>query len=160
MPTNLVGASIWEEELYEHLTSHEENERGLLAQYQDAASTSQSHAFRYLSKLIIEDEIRHHRVFGELASALKTDAELRPEEPAVPRLDHWGPDAGRVLEFTEELLERERADAKELRRLSAHLKDVKDNTLWQLLVKLMEMDTAKHIEILEFVKRHARRTRQ
>ena len=28
------------------------------------------------------------------------------------------------------------------------MKDVKDTTMWWLLVRLMEMDTAKHIEIL------------
>jgi len=31
-------------------------------------------------------------------------------------------------------------------------------SLWPLLVELMEMDTAKHIEILTFVKHHAQRT--
>jgi hypothetical protein len=158
MAMKLVGASVWEEELYEHLTSHEENERGFLEKYQNAAESSASAAFGYLCALIVEDEIRHHRVFGELASALKADAELRPEGPAVPRLDHWGPDAPLVVKLTEELLERERTDAKELHRLAADLKNVKDETLWQLLVKLMEMDTAKHIEILEFVKRHARKS--
>jgi hypothetical protein len=158
MKTELVGASVWEDELYGHLTSHEEKEGALLVEYRDAAATSQSPAFRYLSALILEDEIRHHRVFQELASALKTDAELRPEEPAVPRLDRWGPDVAHVLELTYDFLERERADAKELHRLAAHLKDVKNHTLWQLLVKLMEMDTAKHIEILKFAKRHARKS--
>jgi hypothetical protein len=48
-------------------------------------------AFQYLASLIIGDEIRHHRMFKELASALRTDAEFRPEPPAIPRLDHWGP---------------------------------------------------------------------
>src|SRR5664280_2064692 len=72
--TKLVGASVWEEELYEFLTSHEQSEREVLDEYQEAATSSGSSAFRYLSALIVEDEIRHHRVFVELASALKTDA--------------------------------------------------------------------------------------
>ena len=157
MANSLMGASVWEERLYQHLASHEDAERGLLEEYQDAAKNSQSQAFGYLASLIVEDEIRHHRVFRDLASALKTDAELRPEQPAVPRLDHWGPDPAAVTELTERLLERERADAKELHRLAGELKEVKDTTLWQLLVRLMEMDTAKHVEILDFVKRHARK---
>ena len=154
MATSLTGASVWEEELYQHLSSHEQTERGLLVEYQEAAANSQSPAFEYLAGLIVEDEIRHHRVFRDLASALKTDAELRPEQPAVPRMDHWGPNAARVLELTDKLLERERADERELHHLARQLKDVKDTTLWQLLVRLMEMDTAKHVEILDFVKRH------
>ena len=159
MATKLLGASVWEHELCEHLTSHEQNERGLLEEYQTAAARSWSPAFRYLSALILEDEHRHHRVFQELASALESDVEMQLEEPAVPRrLHHWGPDAAQVVQLTEELLAREHADAKELHRLAGGLKSVKDETLWRLLIKLMEMDTTKHIKIPEFVKRHARKS--
>ncbi len=158
MATKLTGASLWEEELYGHLTSHEENEQDLLVEYRTAAERSRSDAFCYLTGLIVEDEIRHHRVFGQLASALRSDAELRSDTPAVPRLDHWGPDPAAVVELTESLLDKEYADSRELRRLAAHLEDLEGVSLWPLLVKLMEMDTAKHIEILTFVKRHAQRT--
>ncbi len=63
------------------------------------------------------------------------------------------------MRLTVSLLARERADEKELRRLSARLATLKDDTMWQLLVRLMEMDTDKHIAILEFVRRHARDVR-
>jgi hypothetical protein len=155
MMTTLIGASVWENDLYEHLTSHERTERELLGEYRAAAAASQSPSFQYLVALIVEDEIRHHRVFQDLASALKTDAELRPEQPLVPRLGQLGPDGQRVIDLTDQLLEREQADSRELRRLAKDLRDVKDTTLWELLVKLMEMDTTKHIEILEFIQRHA-----
>jgi rubrerythrin len=157
MATNLVGASVWEEQLYEHLTSHEQQERGLLVEYQEAAASSRSPAFQYLVSLIVEDEKRHHRVFQDLASALRADVELRPEQPAIPRLDLWGSEAAHIIELTEQLLERERTDARELHRLARELKDVKDTTMWQLLVKLIEMDTAKHVEILEFIEHHAKK---
>ncbi len=157
MTFKLVGASVWEEKLYEHLESHEDTERELLVEYEQAAGASESPAFRYLVSLIVEDEIRHHRLFRELASALRTDAEMRPEQPAIPRLDRWGPDPRHVVQLTERLLEHEHADAKELQRLSGELKDVKDTTMWLLLVKLMAMDTAKHTEILDFVRRHAQK---
>jgi hypothetical protein len=58
-----------------------------------------------------------------------------------------------------QLLDREHADADELHRLVRQLKDMRDATMWQLLIKVMEMDTAKHIEILEFVKGHAQKER-
>ncbi len=154
--SKLTGASTWEEDLYEHLTSHETTEGAMLAEYRDAATTSSSGAFRYLSALIMEDEIRHHKVFRDLASALKNDVELNPETPAIPHMGTWGDDAASVLRMTEELLEREREDAKELKELTSELKSLKDESLWPLLVRLMEMDTAKHIEILKFVRRHVR----
>ena len=165
MAGNLVGASVWEAALHDHLTSHEESERGLLEEYRAAAEGSQSAAFRYLVGLIVEDEIRHHRVFRELAEALQSDVNLRSEEPVVPRLDRWGPDAAdalmhlwveaEVLRLTETLLEREHADARELARLGDHLEDLEGTSLWPLLVELMEMDTEKHIKVLRFVQRNA-----
>ena len=158
MAGNLVGASVWEAALYDHLTSHEESERGLLEEYRAAADGSQSAAFRYLVGLIVEDEIRHHRVFRELAEALQSDVDLRSEEPVVPRLDRWGPDAAEVLRLTETLLEREHADARELAQLGDHLEDLEGTSLWPLLVELMQMDTDKHIRILRFVQRNAART--
>jgi rubrerythrin len=154
----LIGASVWEVQLYEHLDSHEGRERERLVQYQQAATDSDSPAFRYLASLIVEDEIRHHRVLRDLASALQTQAELRPDEPAIPRLEQWGADPQRIIELSEQLLTEERTDAEELHRLSRELRDLKDTTLWQLLVDLMEMDTAKHMKILEFVRRHAGQT--
>jgi predicted NACHT family NTPase len=153
----LDDATHWDVELYEHLTSHEANERALLEKYQDCANGSSSRAFRYLCALIVEDEIRHHRIFAELAKALRHESDLEAGEPIVPRLGSWGSDAAEIADLTDELLSQEHADAKELRRLTKSLKNFKDDTMWQLLVRLMEMDTAKHIEILDFVKQHASR---
>ena len=115
MARKLVGASVWEEELYGHLISHVDNERDILVGYQQAAAESGSPAFRYLASLIIEDEIRHHRIFDDLAEALRADAELRPETPQVPRLDGWGPNRERILALTESLIAQEEHDAQELR---------------------------------------------
>ena len=154
MVSKLVGASVWEEKLYEHLTSHEETEREMLVEYQQAAADSSSPAFRYLASLIVEDEIRHHRIFRELAETLKADAEMRPGEPAIPHL-RWGPDAHRVVELSSRLVEHEKTDAKALRDVGKELSDLKDTTLWHLLVRMAEMDTQKHIMILEFARDHA-----
>lgn len=154
MVTPLAGASVWESELYGHLTGHEESERALLAEYARIAEHSSSAAFRYLVGLIVEDETRHHELLRQLAESLRADVELRRDDPAVPRLANWGA-ADDVIEATDRLLAEERADRKRLRQLARELKDVYDTTLWGLLVELMEMDTAKHIAILRFARRHA-----
>jgi rubrerythrin len=157
MAETLIGAAPWEQELYDHLATHQEKERGLLERYQQAAAESGSAAFRYLVTLILEDEVRHHRLFADLSESLRTDTELRPQEARIPRLDYWGDHRQLILELTDGLLAQERSDAKDLRRLGKQLDDVKDTTLWHLLVELMEADTAKHIRILQFIKRNARR---
>ncbi|MDA8044278.1 MAG: hypothetical protein M0Z30_03430 [Actinomycetota bacterium] len=157
MQEQLSGASVWEQSLYDHLTSHEENERELLVEYQHAAAESQSAAFRYLTALIIEDEVRHHRMIHELAESLRMDTEMQSGEPVVPRLGGWGPDSHRIAELGDRLLEHEEMDLQFLRRLRKEMDTIKDTTMWPLLVKLMELDTTKHMEILNFVRRQARR---
>ena len=59
----LVGASMWERDLYEHLSTHADTERVLLEEYTAAAKKTESKALEYLVNLLIEDEIRHHRYF-------------------------------------------------------------------------------------------------
>ncbi len=157
MQEPLVGASVWEQTLFDHLTSHEENERELLVEYQQAAGESQSPAFRYLAALIVEDEMRHHRLLGEMAESLRLDAEMHPGEPAVPRLGGWGPDPHRVAELSDRLVQHEEMDLQFLKRLRKEMDTIKDTTMWPLLVKLMELDTTKHMEILNFVRRQSKR---
>jgi hypothetical protein len=55
------------------------------------------------------------------------------------------------MAVTDRLLAAERDDAKELKRLAKSLRDLRETTLWVLLVELMQADTAKHIKILSFI---------
>jgi bacterioferritin (cytochrome b1) len=59
-----------------------------------------------------------------------------------------------VRDLTDELINRERADLKELKKLQKDVSDLKDTTLWSLLVELMQRDTDKHIAMLRFVQTH------
>ncbi len=129
----------------------------MLEEYRSAAEASSSKAFEYLVNLLIEDEMRHHRIFLELADSLETIS-LRPgADPQVPYLDFNRTNKEAVLELTETLLEKEQQDALELKRLQRELGDVKDTSIWGLLVDLMQRDTQKHIAILKFVKKHTKR---
>ena len=150
----LAGGSVRQQLLYRHLTAHAIREEELVAGCQQAVDESSSGAFRYLAAMILEDEQRHHRLFAELARTVQSVADDR-KEVAVPRLGQWGFDRSHIVAMTEALLDCERADAHELQQLAIELDVAEDRTMWQLLVRLMQADTAKHIEILEFVNGHA-----
>lgn len=152
-----IGASSWEREIFDHLTKHIVQERELLDEYAHAARKTKSKALAYLINLLVEDERRHHGLFKQLAQSLKSGAELRPESPEVPRMDFHKESRAEVLEVTERFLKREEDDLRELRHLYYELSDVNNTTLWGLLVELMERDTDKHIAILRFAYRHAKR---
>jgi hypothetical protein len=147
----------WQRRLRSHLTGHVETEHGLVERYSVTAEQTESKAFRYLVKLLIEDETRHHRIFKELVDSLET-ATPYGKDPIVPYVDFDRADRALVLDGAEQLLAIEEEDARELRQLQHELRAVKDATLWSLLADLMQRDTQKHIAILRFVRGHARKS--
>jgi len=149
------GPSPWARQLYAHLKGHVETERAMLEKYAEVAERTDSKAFRYLVRLLIDEEVRHHRLFSEMADSLETQALMNPEEPDIPYMDFKRADRAAVLEGAKELLENEKRDIGELKRLQRDLRDMKDTTLWGILVDLMQRDTEKHIAILKFVRDHA-----
>ncbi len=151
------SASWWspaETQLFSHLSGHAAREGAILEEYVQAAKATESKALAYLIKILMEDERRHHGWFADLASSLETDASFSGKDPIVPRMDFHRADRVAVRNVTERLLEHEKADEKELNRLQKELQDVHDTSLWGLLVEVMQRDTAKHISILTFVKKH------
>jgi rubrerythrin len=132
------------------LQTHGAREGVALAAYQRVAETSSADAsVRYLVRLILDDEVRHHRVFDEMANGLKSFVWEVDIEPRVPDMSPR-PDPA-LLEETHRLLAFEKEDARELRRLRKALKHSPRSSLHPLLVDLMLHDTKKHIAILEHI---------
>lgn len=127
----------------------------MLGEYAKIAETTESKALGYVIGLLLDDERRHHGFFNDLASSLKSEAEFSTDDPVVPRLDLDRIERSELIDTTERLLANERDDLKELKRLRKELGDVKDTTLWDLLLDIMTRDTEKHIAMLRFVEKHA-----
>jgi hypothetical protein len=82
-------------------------------------------------------------------NALRSSVE-RTDESTVPLVRNVAnPEA--LRDATAELLDRERSDARELKRLSKELRDLRGTSVWPVLVEVMERDTEKHQTILTFV---------
>ena len=131
------------------LTSHIAKERDLLEQYQSAAERTGSAALHYLVNLLLEDEESNHRMFGELARALRDEIELSPN-PTVPRLDFDRRNAAPVVGVAEKLLANERSDVRDLKRLRKLMRDVADTTPLGLLVELLIRATQNRTAVLKF----------
>ncbi len=151
LPGPPPGISVWERRVYDHLVDHIRRESNALAAYQALADASASEATRYLAKLILEDEARHHRVLIEIVNTIAAF----PRSGPVPVVDaNPDPELARAVE---KLIDFERDDRKELSALAKELDPVSRTSLWALLVDMMREDTEKHLRILDFVKRYARR---
>lgn len=151
------GGSVWDDKIFNYFASHIESEEDLLASYGELADETRSEHVRYLVRLILEDEARHHRLFIEMANALRSAIELRPIDPRVPPLDRES-HAEKFLKQTERFLKLECEDAQQLQKLLKELRPMRGSTLWSLLLELMTLDTEKHIRILRFLYDHARRS--
>ncbi len=159
MTTNLMGASVWEQELYDHLISHVERERETLQAYAELAERTSSPGFAFLAKLILEDERRHHQLLADLAESLRTTAELSSESRPIPVLGINREDRAEILEQTERFLAIEEEDDRDLRRLARKMRDVRNTTMWVLVLRLIQDDNEKHRRILNFIRDRARERR-
>lgn len=157
----LRSGSVWERELATHLEEHLAEEGRLIEAYEGFRDDAPDHV-RYLIELVLEDEHRHHRLLDEMCNRICGDAALRERPQSVPRIvDQHSANAGakagaELLETTARFLALEREDTRMLRRLAREFRPIRDTTLLELLVHLMQLDTEKHIHILEFIRNHAR----
>jgi hypothetical protein len=154
--TELAG-SPWDEQLLAHFDAHVTGELELLEGYLSIRDSGPEHV-RYLIDMILTDEARHHQTFTELVNRLRSDIDFRDYEPKVPYVRRDPAGAQDLLEATDRFLAFEHADAKSLRQLRKELHPLRETTLFGLLVELMELDTKKHVAILEFIRRTAERT--
>jgi hypothetical protein len=113
---------------------------------------STDEGIRYLGRLIVEDEERHHDLITEMIGRIETwlhGGESSEATPSLtPRVD---PD---LLAETHMLIALEHDDAKELRLLKKELRYAPATSLLPILVELMLADTARHIEILRFIRNY------
>lgn len=135
------------------LEQHGAAEGKFLESYEAIAERSDTdEAVQYLIRLILDDERRHHKVFDEMANAIRSfmwEVPVEPQLPAISRRSN-----PELLAETERLLKFEKKDAKELRALKRALKGGQKSSLDPLMVELMLHDTAKHIAILKHIKRY------
>jgi hypothetical protein len=139
--------------MYLHVADHGRVEGEILDEYSSlAVDETLSPAFRYLARIILDDEVRHHQIFDDLAETMRQMAADGSAASPLPSLRGLHTDRIRIQRVTERLLEVERADLHELKDLAKRLKEFDKVTLWGLLIELMVDDTKKHIKILEFIR--------
>ncbi len=141
------------EALSDYLGRHVRAEQGALDAYAAALEGRPDDVASYLIAMILADEERHHGIFLEIQNSLESRIQWRDIEPSVPPLEVARESATLLLETTEELLALEREDARELKALRKQWsREPGERQLWALLVETAELDTKKHIRILEFLR--------
>ena len=102
------------------LRTHDEREGAILESYRRLVDESTDEGIRYLGRLIIEDEERHHRLITEMIGRIETWMHRGESTEATPSLmPRVDPD---LLAETHKLIALEHEDAKELRLLKKELR--------------------------------------
>jgi hypothetical protein len=131
--------------------SHVRDESYVLDRYEDLARSTADPGTRFLLQLILADERHHHQVFEQLRAAAAPGASIEnipgPPEPSAEEVPL-------LLEQTQRFIEFEHEDAASLKTLGRQLRASDTGSLWRLLVELMQLDTEKHLRILDYLKRH------
>ena len=142
--------NLAQHEVLQLLEQHGALEGEALQAYQAIVdSAPEEDGVTYLVRIILEDEERHHRIFEEMANAFRSmvwSAEVEPKMPPAPSGDR-----PELLATTKRLLAFEQHDRKELRSLRRRLKGTSGSSLDVLAVEMMLHDTAKHIDMLEYI---------
>jgi rubrerythrin len=142
----------WWAEISHELQAHVREEEQFLRAYRELAAGINDPGVRLLVELIVEDEERHHALMARIAAAARGDA--GGDATAAPEFST--DDVERLLAPTERFLDAEREDRRRLRDLSRALRPLRDDNLWPLIVEAMEIDTRKHVRILEYLRQRMR----
>jgi rubrerythrin len=141
----------WWVQIAHAFSAHVRDERYVLSRYEELAASTSDPGTRFLLELILEDERRHHALFERLGAS----ATSPPGEGAVPAAPRPEPEqVPELLAQTRRFLEIENEDAAALKSLARDLKPGTRETMWKLLVEVMQLDTEKHIRVLEYLRHH------
>lgn len=143
-----------EKALLAHLDRHVASEEAVLDSYVQFARSGPEFV-RYLVNLIAEDEERHHRILREMVNQVVGEMDFRTMSPSIPSTDFQGTDRERLVEATARFLALERDDLASLKELTKSLRRQRLRGLIPVLVESMQLDTKKHIALLEFIAQSA-----
>lgn len=153
----MVDIDVWAQELAHYLQEHMDTEREALREYAHLAEETTSPQIRFLITMILDDEVRHHRIFQDMVNWIRAEHSQRDDfETSIGFSTSLGGDEREhILEMTDKLLDMEREDEDDLRDLDKIVTEVADTAWWSTLVDSMRHDTRKHIMLLEAVRRLA-----
>jgi hypothetical protein len=135
---------------------HVRSERHVLDDYSSFIERTTDPGIRFLLEQILADERRHHELFIALANDAQAPADTT--ERLLPTPHPTPAEAAELLEATSRFLAIERDDREQLRWLRKQVSSVRNDSLWPVVLEVMEADTVKHIRLLQELRDRLRHT--
>ncbi|MBI4489739.1 MAG: hypothetical protein HY694_11690 [Deltaproteobacteria bacterium] len=139
------------ERIANEFETHEIQEAKFTQSYKEIADKSKNSLVKFLLRLIISDEEKHHAVIHAIVSTLKGDLTWTKPEDAIRGLYNLREEKEELLKLTEDFIQLEKEGINEYKELIKASKGYYRG-LFVLLLQSMIRDSEKHMEILEFLK--------
>lgn len=140
------------EQMMKIFKAHEREEQQFLEEYGDIAARHENPLVRFLLKMIMADEEKHHAVVQTIASTLDSDLGWRqPTREKLPKLGQISDEEKEaLLKMTAEFIQTEKDGIKEYKALLKSSGDYYGGLL-VLLIRTIIHDSEKHLMILQFI---------
>lgn len=139
------------ERLMVEFEAHEGDEWHFTQRYKEISERSKNPMIRFLLRLIISDEEKHHAVTHAMVSTLKGDLTWTKPEDAISGLYDLSEGREELLRLTEDFIQVEKRRIDEYKRFTKASRGYYQG-LFALLLRSMIYDSEKHVEILEFLR--------
>jgi hypothetical protein len=142
------------ERLLKAVERHISLESDALDRYERLAITSRDAVIILVTRLILDDEQRHHNLLMRIATTLRDGLNWTQSPEALPKTsgDENVARAADLSATARELIQEERAGAQAMRRLASEERGL-DSGLDSLLLEMMALDSEKHAHLLRFVEK-------
>jgi hypothetical protein len=142
------------ERLLNEFEAHEGLEKEIVERYREISERSQDPLLKFLLELIISDEEKHYKATHAMVSTLKGSLTWTKPKDAIHGFANFvnlGEEREELLKLTEDFIRQEKEGIKGNKKLMKASKGYYRD-LFTLLFKMMNRDSEKHVEILEFLR--------
>lgn len=145
------------ERLMNEFEAHESQEGEFVKRYKEIAEKTENPVVRFLLRLIVSDEEKHHAATCAIVATLKGDLTWTKPEGALHGLYDLGEEKEELLSLTEDFIQLEKQGIRDYKELIKASKGYYRG-LFVVLLQSMIRDSEKHVEILEFLRQRLKET--
>ena len=145
------------ERLLNEFEAHEAKEEKSLEDYRKLLGGMPNPVTRFLLQLIISDEEKHRAVIHAMIATLKGSLRWSKPEGSLEGAADVAESKSQLLRTTDAFIELEKEGITECKRLARESKGYYYG-LFKLLLDSMIRDSEKHVELLEFLREHLKKS--
>lgn len=146
------------ERLLDQFSAHEVHEQKFVEQYREIVDQIESPLVRFLLRLILSDEEKHHDLVRTISAGLRKDLEWLKGGADLPKLGKISQETKEdLLKLTADFIDAEKQTIADYQALLKRSEGYRKGLL-ALLIRTILHDSEKHLLILEYIEGRLKET--